>query len=244
MNRILAIAQSVVADAIRRKVVWAVLVFAAILALAIPSLPSYGVGVVSAVYREVSIALMFAAAAVVSIALAATRLPSEIERRTVFNVISRDVRRWEYVLGTWLGMFIVVGASILAFTVAAIGFGAIQYHETMYRLFEAAFAVWLEMGVVIAFTVMMSALFGVVTSVVATLAFLFIGHATVSLLRLAENVRAPWWFPTLSTFDVINPVAHGSGYGPLYATSMVVTFVAWVAILLLFGSLLFGSRDL
>ncbi len=38
--------KAVVADAIRRKVLWIVVVFSAVLALAIPTLPSYGVGVV------------------------------------------------------------------------------------------------------------------------------------------------------------------------------------------------------
>ena len=47
------------ADAIRRKLIWSVVVFAALLAFMAPSLPSYGQGVISAVYREVTIALMF-----------------------------------------------------------------------------------------------------------------------------------------------------------------------------------------
>ncbi len=103
---------SVVADAIRRKVVWVVLVFAVFLGLSIPALPSYGVGVAASVFREVAIALTYIAAIVVALALSATRIPVEVERRTVFNVISRDVRRWQYVAGSWLGMFVVLGGVI------------------------------------------------------------------------------------------------------------------------------------
>ena len=135
-----AIAAAVVADAIRRKVVWVVLVFAVFLGLSIPALPSYGVGVAASVFREVAIALTYVAALVVALALSATRIPMEVERRTVFNVISRDVRRWQYVAGRWLGMFVVLGGVIALCSAAtiAIGYFTIPGGEVMWRLLEAA----------------------------------------------------------------------------------------------------------
>jgi ABC-type transport system involved in multi-copper enzyme maturation permease subunit len=242
----LAIATAVVADAIRRKVVWVVLVFAVFLGLSIPALPSYGVGVAASVFREVAIALTYAAAVVVALALSATRIPVEVERRTVFNVVSRDVRRWQYVAGSWLGMFIVLGGVIAMCTVATIGIGyfTMTGNEVMWRLLEAGFAVWLEVGVIMAFAVMMSCYFGAITAVVGALAFTFIGHAAVSLLQLPEGARAPWYVPSLDIFNVINPVALGTGYGVVYAFSMVLAFSAWVGLLLLVASALFGRRDL
>jgi ABC-type transport system involved in multi-copper enzyme maturation permease subunit len=244
MRKLLAISSSVVADALRRKVVWVVVVFAAILAIAVPTLPSYGVGVVSAVYREVAIALMWCAALVVGLALSATRIPVEVERRTVFNIISRDVRRWQYVVGSWLGMFVVLGGVLAAFALATIGIGAFEYHTAMWILFEAALGVWLEISVIMAVAVALSCEVGAVTSVVGALAFAFIGHAVVGLLHLAEGQRPPWYWPTLDVFNVVNPVAHGSGYSFLYALAMIVAFVAWSSILLLGGSLIFRGRDL
>lgn len=244
MKKLLVIAQAVIADAVRRKVVWVVVVFGALMAIAAPALPSYGLGVVSAVYREVAIALMWAAALVVALSLSATRIPVEVERRTVFNIVSRDVRRWQYIAGTWLGMFAVLGVALLAFALITIAVGAFEFDEGMWRLLEAAFAVWLEMGVVIAFAVLMSTSVGVVSSIVAALAFVFVGHSWVSLLNLPAESAAPWWLPALNVFNVINPVAHGTGYGIAYAGSMVVAFCAWVALLLLGGSALFSRRDL
>ena len=160
MSKLLAISAAVVADAIRRKVVWVVAVFTALLAMAIPSLPSYGVGIVDGVYRQVAIALMWVAALVVALAISATRMPVEVERRTVFNVISRDVRRWQYVVGTWLGMFFVLGIVLFAFCTGTVAVGWWVYGHPMFILYEAAFAVWLEISVVMAFTVMLSTQFG------------------------------------------------------------------------------------
>jgi len=179
-----------------------------------------------------------------ALSLSVTRIPSEVERRTVFNVITRDVRRWHYVAGTWLGMFAVLGLVIGAFSVVTIGIGTLTYSEVMWRLLQGSLAVWLEMGVVMAFAVMMSCSFGPVTAAVGALAFALVGHAVPALLNLPEGVRAPWYLPGLDVFNVITPVAHGTGVGPAYLGSMVVVFFAWVVLLLLGGSALFSRRDL
>lgn len=244
MNRMLAIASAVVSDAIRRKVVWIVLFFAGLLALAIPSLPSYGLGVQAAVFREVTIALMYAAALTVALSLAASRIPAEVERRTVFTVLARDVARWEYVAATWAGIFAVTGIVIAIYTVAALVIGMVAYGSLMLVLLQASLAVWLEVGVVTALAVMLSARFGAVTNVLGALVFAFIGHSVATLVAPAPEASSPWWLPSLDLFNVINPVAHGTGYTALYAASMLGAFLAWVGILLLGASAIFARRDL
>jgi len=246
MSKLIAIASAVIADAIRRKVVWVVLVFAAIMALVAPSLPSYGSGVVQAVYREVAIALMFVAALVVSLSLASTRVPTEVERRTVFNVLTRDVRRWQYLVGTWCGMFAVVGVVVAGFIVVAMVVAGFTYGDPMPVLLQAALAVWLEMGVIMAFAVLMSSRVGVVTTIIGTLAFTFVMHTVGGLIAgPTEFVRDPvWYIPSFDVFDVINPVAHGGGYGIAYGGMMLALFAAWVVLLLSVATVAFSGRDL
>lgn len=243
MDKVFAISSAVVADAIRRKVVWVVVVFAALLAFAIPVLPSYGVGVVVGVFKEVAIALMFSAAFVVVLALSATRVPAEVERRTVFNILSRDVRRWQYLVGTWAGIFAVTGAALAALTAIAVAAAAVVYRVAPVELFAAAFAVWLEMGVVAGFTVMMSTRVGSVTSIVGAIAFTFIGHSMGSLVSDA-SAEVPWYIPSLNVFNVIDQVAYGTAYGLVYALAMTAAFVAWSGVLLLAAAKLFDGRDL
>lgn len=241
-RRIWALGASVIMDAVRRKVVWIVVFFAAVMALAIPALPSYGVGVVGAVYREVALTLTYLATLVVTLALAANRIPAEVEHRTAYNVLARDVRRWEYVVGTWVGVFLTVGAIVLAFTVIIVGVGWGVYGVPMWVLAAGTFAIWLEAGVVAAFAVAVSALAGPVIVSVSALTFLFIAHARGYLLTSHDALYG--WYPSLDPFNVINPVAHGSGVGVAYVGSMVLVFCAWVGVLLLVGVAAFGRRDL
>lgn len=244
MTKILAIANAVIADALRRKVVYIVLAFAVFMAVAIPRLPSYGVGVVEPIFREVALALTYAAAVIVALSLSANLVPAQVERRTVYNVLARDVRRWQYLVGSWLGVFVVMGLTVAAFTAVTIGIGAVTYQQTMWRLLQGALAIWLETGVIAAFAVMVSTVIGPVPVVVASLAFLFVGHLAGGPQQAAAARPPSVFYPTLETFNVINPVAHGSGITLGYDGLMVVVAAAWVGILLIVGMLLFDRKDL
>jgi ABC-type transport system involved in multi-copper enzyme maturation permease subunit len=244
MRKIIAISNAVVADALRRKVVYIVMAFAVFMAVAIPRLPSYGVGVVEAVFREVALALTYAAAVVVVLSLSANLVPSQVERRTVYNVLGRDVRRWQYLVGSWLGVFVVMGITVAAFAAVNLVVGAVTYHQVMWRLAEGALAIWLETGVIAAFAVMVSTVIGPVPVVVASLAFVFVGHLSGGPQPTPGVLQAGTFVPSLETFNIINPVAHGAGVSLGYGVLMLAVAAAWVGILLIFGMLLFDTRDL
>lgn len=244
MNRVLPIAFAIVADSLRRKVVYIVLVFAALLAFAIPYLPNYGLGVQAAVFREVALALAYVVSLVLMLSLAANRVPSEVERRTVYNVLAKRVSRWEYLAGTWLGVFLVTGGALVAFTVVEQGVGIATYGDAMWRLWEGMLGIWLEMGVLAAIAVAISSITGPVVVVTATLAVLFIGHSRSAALGGQGALALKPFYPSLDAFNVVNPVAHGNGVPPLYVLSMVVVFLGLTALALLVGSVLFRGRDL
>jgi ABC-type transport system involved in multi-copper enzyme maturation permease subunit len=241
VSRIIAIASSVVADATRRKVMWAVLVIAVIMAATIPGLPSYGVGVVQAIFREFSMAVTYAAAVLITVALCANRIPGEIERRTVYNVLSKRTARWEYLVGTWAGVVTVMGLLVVAFIAVDIAIGAVAYHEWMWRLFEGGLAIWFEAAVLAAAAIAISTRVGPVTTTIGALAFLVVAHAR-GMITLPSVVGR--FYPSLDIFSVINPVAHGAGISWLWTGVMVVAFVGWSLVLLGIASALFAARDL
>lgn len=242
VSRVYAIAASVVADAIRRKVVYVVLLFAGVMTAAIPLLPSYGVGVVTGVYREVALTLSYAAGIAVVLALCANRIPGEVERRTVYNVLARSVRRWEYLIGTWVGVFVTMFGVMAAFGVVLFVLGWMIYGQPMWQLWQGVFAIWLEVGVLGAFAVAVSSVSGPVIVATASLVFIIIAHVRAGLL--SPDQLAWKLYPSLDTFNIINPVAHGTGVGLAYLATMVAVFAAWAIALLLLGALGFERRDL
>ena len=242
-RRISSIALAVLADMVRRRAFYVVAFFAVVMTVAIPSLPSYGIGVVKAVFREVSLGLTYFFALALTVAVGATRVHAEIERRTIYNILAKNVRRWEYLVGTWLGIALFIGAAIACFTVVEQLVGFFTYGDPVWRLWQGSFAIWLEMGVLAAFAVAFSTLSGAVAGATATLTFLFIAHSRDALLTASAG-PARALYPSLDTFNVINPVAHGTGITALYALVMIATFVGYAGVLLALGTLAFQKKDL
>lgn len=243
MQRVFAVAQAVVSDAIRRRIVWVVVLFSLVLAGAIPMLPSYGVGVENAVYREIALAMTYTAAMVLAFVLSVARIPVEIERRTLYSALAREVRRWEYVVGTWLGIMATLGAAMVAFGAIIFGVGWAVYNEPMWLLWQGVLAIWLETSVIAAFCVAVSTMTIPVVTSVAALAFLFITHVRAGLLGGPDN---PLWhfYPSFDAFNIIAPVSHGSGVSLAYALSMLAVFVGWAGAFMVLGALGFARRDL
>lgn len=66
------------------------------------------------VVSDVGSASVSAYAIVVSVVLGATGLYRELEHKTVFSILTRPVRRWEYLVGKFFGSWLVVAAFVLA----------------------------------------------------------------------------------------------------------------------------------
>lgn len=242
VGRLGALALAVFKDAMRRRIAYVVLLFAAVMAAAIPQLPSYGEAVEAAIYREVLLALAFVAAGIVALALSANRVPGEFEKRSMYAILARGVSRAEYLVGTFLGLAAVMAAVVAAFTLLGQVLGFVYYDEPMWRLWEGAIGIWMEVSVLSAITMVFTTRTGPVTALMGALAFLFVAHARGSIL--SEGTLAWRLYPSLDAFNVIEPVAHGQGVPLAYMGVMVVAFVAWTGVLLAVAVGLFAGRDL
>lgn len=243
MSRVLSVARAVVADAIRRRIVWVVALFALVLAAVIPALPSYGVGVVDAVYREIALAMTYVASMVVALVLSVARIPGEIERRTLYTLLTRDVRRWEYVCGTWAGIAFTLGVAALVFGTIIFGVGWAIYGGPMWQLWQGVLAIWMQSAIIAALAVAVSTITIPVIVAVGSLAFLFVSQVRADLLGGPGH---PLWrvYPSLDAFNIIAPVSHGAGVPLAYVATMTLAFLAWTGALLVIGALGFSRRDL
>jgi len=115
MKAVGAFAWSVVQDALHRKVFYAILAFGLVLMLLTPLLPSAEVGVQVDLMREAALGLTSIMAFVLAVILGSTIIPGERERRTLYNTLSKPVHRWQYYLGKYIGIVMIV-ASALALT--------------------------------------------------------------------------------------------------------------------------------
>jgi ABC-type transport system involved in multi-copper enzyme maturation permease subunit len=116
MRSIISIATTTVGEAIRRKVLLIILLVGILFLVVAP-----GLGVLSArsettVLRGMMLGIIQLTSAVIAIVLTVYMIPNEIERRTIYTILSKPVQRWQFLLGKYLGAVLALGLMMLLMT--------------------------------------------------------------------------------------------------------------------------------
>jgi len=177
----------------------------------------------------------------------------EIERRTIYNLLSRPIGRPAYLVGKWLGLtgtlWVVAGSLTLALWVVL----ALRGHGgTGLVVLEAAYLAGLELSVVTALAVLFSALSTPVPSALYTLGFYMVGQwswdlrdfarqfpaGLGSVLRIVADV-----VPNLPVFNMRTLAAHGEA-APFYHVALATLYaLVYCGCVLSLAAAAFESRD-
>ena len=112
----------------------------------------------------------------------------EIERRTVYNLLSRPIARHDYLIGKWVGMSLALWVLCVVLGVALGAVLALRgVHHAGGSLVQAIYLTGLELTVITSIAVLFSALSTPVLSALYTLAVFLIGTWTYDLRAFAEK---------------------------------------------------------
>lgn len=142
----LAIANQTLREAMRRRVMWVILIIGLFLISLGPVFGFLSPKDSQTVLRSLGLAAILLAGLFITIVTCIYLIPVEIERRTIYTVLSKPVQRYEFVLGKFLGGFATVFVNI-----AAMGL----VFMFMIRLQEGRLPMDMTKGVVMTFFQMM-----------------------------------------------------------------------------------------
>ncbi len=115
----------------------------------------------------------------------------EIERRTIYNLLSRPIARPAYLVGKWAGLSAALWLVAVALGLALwLVLGLRGFAPRAASLFQAVYLAGLELSVVTALAVMFSALSTPVLSALYTLGFYIVGQWSYDLRGFAERFPA------------------------------------------------------
>ena len=190
---------------------------------------------------------------VVVLMVGASLVSKEIDRRTIFNLLSRPLPRSFYLVGKWAGLtaalwtVAVVLGSALALVVTMLGHGA-----WLPAIAQAVLMAGLELAVLCAIAVMFSALSKPVLSALYTLGLFLAGQWTDDLRRFA--LQAPGGLrvllqgaadllPNLSLFNMRSLASLGDCTTPAHLAVACGYAALYCGCILLLGAAAFESRD-
>jgi Cu-processing system permease protein len=177
----------------------------------------------------------------------------EIERRTIFNLLSRPISRPAYLVGKWLGLsgalWVVAGVLGLALWLLLVARGLASHGPAV---LEAAYLAGLELTVVTALAVLFSALSTPVLSALYTLGFYCVGQWSWDLREFAHHFPAALGstlavvadvVPNLPIFNMRALAAHGEVTTLFHLGLATVYAVVYSGCVLGLAAAAFESRD-
>ena len=177
----------------------------------------------------------------------------EVERRTIYNLLSRPITRPAYLVGKWAGLSAALWAVAIALGLALCGLLAARGmagHAP--AVLEGVYLAGLELTVVTALAVMFSALSTPVLSALYTLGFYLVGQWSYDLRQLAERfpreLGAPIGIianlvPNLPLFNMRTLAAAGHPTTPLHLVLATGYAAIYVACVLCLAAAAFESKD-
>jgi ABC-type transport system involved in multi-copper enzyme maturation permease subunit len=254
-TRTFTIALSTYRESIRSKILYSILVFAVLVVGASALFGSVTIGDQVKVIKDFGLFALSLFTVLYCIISGSSLLYKELERRTIFNLLSKPVRRWEFLTGKFLGIFATAAVLLLFMGIAFTGFVAIFEGTGSLMLFLAYYHLLLELLIVCASVIFFSSV--VVTPLligIFSFGLFLAGRSTALLLYFIEKeivtglgaylVKALYWLlPHLNIININDALVYNLEISLLQTVWATIYAVTYSAALLLLGQAIFQRRE-
>lgn len=115
LKRIFAVSRVSILELFRRRDVYAALILVLVLSIPLACINFFGVEGIVRYIREISLLLIWVFSIIITITNAARQIPGEIQRRTIYPLLSKPIGRGELVIGKFLGSTAASTGALLIF---------------------------------------------------------------------------------------------------------------------------------
>jgi Cu-processing system permease protein len=240
-SRIGYIAFNTFREAVRDRVLYNLIAFALLLSGAAILVGEISIDIERLVVVNLGLTAVSLFGVVIAIFIGIGLVSKEIEKRTLYTVLSRSVRRWEFVVGKFFGLTgtLIVNTACMALGVfLALLFVSHKFEKMDEWVLVALYFIVLQFFIVCALALFFSSFSTPLMSAVFTFALFVIGSLAEDLRRFARITHGlggwlatgiAYLVPDFSALNVISQVAHGdavAGRLILYNTAYALLYTA------------------
>ena len=253
MTRALAIARNTVREVIRERVALVLALFGVGLLGVSLVLSPLALGEGRRVVLDFGLAGASMLATLLTIVLGSSLLYKELDRRTIYAVMAKPIRRSEFLLGKYAGLWVTAAAllaAMVAITMALIGVTSRSVPWTSLGSLALSLA---ELGIVTAVVVFFSAFTTPLLTAFFTAAVLLAGHFAEDLryfgthggsqLLAYVTEGAYWLLPHLEVYNARGLAVHGLPVEPARLAFAVAYAGLYAAALLFAATAIFERRE-
>jgi len=190
----------------------------------------------------------------------------EVERRSIYALIAKPVRREELVLGKYAGLVLTLAVNVavmIAVWYLVLGYMSWSESEAVKSaweapatdpyLLQAVLLIFVELMLVTAIALFFSTFSGPIVSAAMTFGLYVVGHFSADLKNLGAIVQSQgaaylgkvlyYVLPNLATFDIKADVVHAHPVSAGYLLMSTGYGLTYIGALLVGGMFIFSRRD-
>ncbi len=257
MSRVSTIAWNTFREAVRDRVLYNLIFFALAMMVAAILVGQISIGIERMVMINLGLSSISVFGTVMAIFLGVGLVHKEMERKTIYALLSKPVRRWEFVVGRFAGLGLTLLVNTAFMTLGL--FLALYYTSRTLSLsyssiLIAIFFILLQLIILTGLALLFSCFATPLISTVAALGLFVAGtfsediriFGRMSKSTAVESLTAAlhYLLPNFSVFNVIGPVAHEKSIPAALVAYNTLYAILYTGAVLLGAAAIFSNRNL
>lgn len=254
MNSTLVIARMTFLEARRNRIIWSLFFFALVLVLTSFLFQEVTIASYDRIVRDVGMAAINVFGVLLATFLGVSVVAREIERRTVYVILSRPLSRVQYLFGKLLGVWLTVAVCLLLMLVAFIVEAVVYRGELAPVIFQAFWTMQVEFLVLASFAMFASTFTSSAVAAFMTISLYVIGHLSEDLYffgrksgsLVLKKLGAVFFFavPNLEKLNLKPEVSALQHVTALHVLSVSVYGLLYAVVFITAAVAIFVRRDL
>lgn len=236
MHKIYQIAKNTFRESMRDKVLYVIVLFALMMMLVSLGLGWISVGEQLQVVQHFSLATLSSFGALIAVFVGTGLIYKEIDKRTIYIILSKPVRRYQFLLGKFFGLMAVLALALIGMCVVSLLFVAyvaytapsdipVWTSRVNWSWYVLAIAmIYLEIAIVISLAILFGTLSSPILSAIFTFTAYLIGQISNTVAYMFNEFIPAKESVVAQTGEYLTDIAS-SGYWLLKPLSLAIFYV-------------------
>jgi ABC-type transport system involved in multi-copper enzyme maturation permease subunit len=257
MTRVAVVAVNTFREVVRDRVLYNLVFFALLMIAAAILVGQISIGIEQIVMVTLGLSAISVIGLLIAVFIGVGMISKEIDKRTLYAVLAKPVRRWEFLLGKFAGLVMTLTVNTAAMA-AGLFLALLYVKHSLERgdsvVLVAVFFILLKLSIVVALALLFSCYTTPLLSILFT-AGLYISGLFVEAMRTYQSdTMSPvvstflrwlsYVLPNFENFDVMASAAHGRAIPGQWILLNTVYAVLYCTVVLATAALVFTRRNL
>jgi len=252
MRRILSISLNTFRETLREKLLYNLLIFALLMIGSSILLSRLTLGDANRLILDLGLASINLFGVIIAIFVGIGLVSKEIDKKTIYTIVSKPVPRYEFLLGKYLGLCITLLVNTAIMVAGLLVVLRVMDVPIELVLFKSLLLIFMELLVITAVALLFSTFTSSTLSAIFSLAIYVIGHLSADLKTFGAKLDAVtrgivnaiyYLMPNLERFNLKGHVIHRLDVGMADMTLIICYGLAYTALLLMTAAVIFQRRD-